>query len=94
MSSIHISGREMLRILRDRTKAGLDVRIVGSATRDFHARDLSRLPLHTRTIIRDGEQAFIGSQILRVEEVEKPKTVELRGATTKGRVATQAYCFA
>jgi hypothetical protein len=70
MSSIQISDREMLRILRDRTETGLAVRIVWSTARDFYARDLSRLPLHTRAIIRDGEQAFIGSLSLRSQELD------------------------
>ena len=38
---------------------------------------LSKLRLHTRTIIRDGRQAFIGSQSLRAAELDSRREVGL-----------------
>ncbi|MCX6621747.1 MAG: phospholipase D-like domain-containing protein [Acidobacteria bacterium] len=68
-----IADRQMMRILEDHAKAGLDVRIIGSiAARSAHLRvaPLTAMRLHTRTIIRDGRQAFVGSQSLRQPELD------------------------
>jgi len=50
-----------------------NVRIIGRLTRrssKLPVRKLPRLRLHTRTIIRDGHRAFIGSQSLRPVELD------------------------
>jgi cardiolipin synthase len=67
-----ISDQPMIRILEDRAKAGVDIRIIGRLTRKsekLQVHKLSSIRLHTRTIIRDGVQAFIGSQSLRELEL-------------------------
>jgi cardiolipin synthase A/B len=66
-----ISDQPMIHILEDRAKAGVDIKIIGRLTRwseKLHVHKLS-MRLHTRTIIRDGTQAFIGSQSLRELEL-------------------------
>jgi phosphatidylserine/phosphatidylglycerophosphate/cardiolipin synthase-like enzyme len=67
-----ISDPEMLRILRERTKAGVDIRIIGSVggRAGLDVQKLAGKRLHTRTIIRDRQQAFVGSQSLRTAELD------------------------
>ena len=69
----------MLRILQDRVKAGVEVRIIGkvSGKYDFDSQKLSGQRLHTRTIIRDGRQAFVGSQSLRSAELDSRRELGL-----------------
>jgi cardiolipin synthase len=71
-----ISDRAMLRILDERKKAGVDVRVIGEVSRArFPARNLSRLRLHTRTILRDRQDAFLGSQSLRQLELDARREI-------------------
>lgn len=72
-----ISDREMIGILKDRSKAGVEIRVIGQTKADLNARKLYNLRLHTRTIIRDGAQAFIGSQSLRTNELDSRREVGL-----------------
>ena len=66
-----VSDREMLRAIESRRKAGVEVRVIGHVSRaDLPARDLTRSRLHTRVIIRDRKQAFLGSQSLRHLELD------------------------
>jgi cardiolipin synthase len=65
--------RQIIRLLEDHAKAGLDVRIIGSLAVQnprFPVSRLTSMRLHTRTIIRDGSQAFVGSQSLRESELD------------------------
>ena len=67
-----ISDPEMLRILHERAKAGVEIKIIGSVGKRG-ALDVQKLAgrrLHTRTIIRDRQQAFVGSQSLRTAELD------------------------
>lgn len=67
-----ISDPSMLKILEARAQAGVQVRVIGRVTRSnpkLAAHKLSIMRLHTRTILRDGKQAFIGSQSLRELEL-------------------------
>jgi len=72
-----ISDREMLRILKEREKAGVEIRVIGETKASLPVRGLSHMRLHTRTIIRDGAQAFIGSQSLRRNELDARREVGL-----------------
>ncbi len=74
-----ISDREMLRILQDRAKAGVEIRIIGKAARgsQFAVQKLGSSRLHTRTIIRDRHQAFVGSQSLRPAELDSRRELGL-----------------
>lgn len=74
-----IADREMLRILQERAKAGVDIRIIGKVTGrvKFNVQKLAGWRLHTRTIIRDRRQAFVGSQSLREAELESRRELGL-----------------
>jgi cardiolipin synthase len=74
-----ISDKEMLRILHERTKAGVEVKVIGSIAgrAEFDVQKLGGRRLHTRTIIRDRRQAFVGSQSLRTAELDSRREVGL-----------------
>ncbi len=64
---------EMLRALGGRLKAGVEIKVIGRVSKrnpGLEVRHLAGLRLHTRTIIRDGRQAFVGSQSLRRAELD------------------------
>jgi cardiolipin synthase len=67
-----ISDEEMLRILRERAKAGVEIKVIGQVAGrvPFDVHKLAGTRLHTRTIIRDRHQAFVGSQSLRSAELD------------------------
>jgi cardiolipin synthase len=74
-----IADREMLRILQERAKAGVDIRIIGRVAGrvKFNVQKLAGCRLHTRTIIRDRHQAFVGSQSLREAELDSRRELGL-----------------
>lgn len=72
-----ISDRQIIRILRDRQRAGVEIRVIGESKAGLPVRELPAMRLHTRTIIRDGSQAFIGSQSLRANELDARREVGL-----------------
>lgn len=74
-----ISDKEMLGVLHERHKAGVDIRIIGkvSQSANLPSQKLTRARLHTRTIIRDRSQAFVGSQSLRPVELDLRREVGL-----------------
>jgi len=68
----------MLRILTQKMRAGVDVKILGKVEGKWGLKCWDRYPgkrLHVRAIIRDGRRAFIGSQSLRKLELEKRREV-------------------
>jgi cardiolipin synthase len=74
-----ISDKEMIGILQNRAKAGVEIRVIGrvAARVGLSVGKLTRMRLHTRTIIRDRRQAFIGSQSLRLVELDSRREVGL-----------------
>ncbi len=73
-----IADPEMLRALSERTKAGVEIKIigrVGKGSAGLNVWNLAPLRLHTRTIIRDRQQAFVGSQSLRKAELDSRREV-------------------
>ncbi len=73
-----ISDTAMTRLLQDRARAGVEIKLIGRLTRKgvkLEVRKLPRRRLHTRTIIRDRHQAFIGSQSLREIELDARREV-------------------
>jgi cardiolipin synthase len=69
---------EMIRLLEERAKAGVEIRILGRLSQPsagIVARKLPQRRLHTRTIIRDGREAFVGSQSLRQLELDGRREV-------------------
>jgi cardiolipin synthase len=68
-----IADPQIMRLLEDRAKAGLDIKIIGNMSArsaNLHVSPLTVMRLHTRTIIRDGREAFVGSQSLRQPELD------------------------
>lgn len=87
-----VSDRAMLRLLSEKLDAGVKVRVLGDvAGHRLPACNLKRLRLHTRTILRDGGQAFIGSQSLRQAELDARREIGLifrDGSVMKALVRT------
>ena len=74
-----ISDKEMIAILQERAKAGVEVRIIGRVAKGngLPVGQLTRMRLHARAIIRDRHQAFVGSQSLRAAELDSRREVGL-----------------
>ena len=73
-----ISDPVMIRLLEERAKAGVEIKIIGRLSRggaNLAVRKLPQMRLHTRTIIRDGRQAFVGSQSLRALELDARREI-------------------
>ena len=86
-----LSDGAMRRALGERAKHGVDVRVIGKVGRkiaQLEVRPLTGFRLHTRTIIRDGREAFVGSQSLRKAELDDRREVGviLRDAKVVGRL--------
>jgi phosphatidylserine/phosphatidylglycerophosphate/cardiolipin synthase-like enzyme len=72
-----ISDDAMLRLLKQRIDAGLDVRIIGKVEPKWKI-PFEKYPgkrLHVRSIIVDGRRAFVGSQSLRRLQLEKRREI-------------------
>jgi hypothetical protein len=69
----------MLGILHERAKAGVEVKVIGQVAGrpSFEVQKLAGMRLHTRTIIRDRRQAFVGSQSLRPAELDSRRELGL-----------------
>ena len=74
-----LSDKEMIRLLQDRAKAGVEIKVIGkvSGKSPFDVQKLDGPRLHTRTLIRDRRQAFVGSQSLRAAELDSRREVGL-----------------
>ncbi|MFH0793604.1 MAG: phospholipase D-like domain-containing protein, partial [bacterium] len=73
-----IADAGMLRALSERTKAGVEIKVIGRVSKQnpgLEVRNLAKLRLHTRTIIRDRRQTFVGSQSLRMAELDSRREV-------------------
>jgi phosphatidylserine/phosphatidylglycerophosphate/cardiolipin synthase-like enzyme len=73
-----VSDPAMIKLLDERAKAGVTVRIIGRLARrspKLEVHKLAKLRLHARTIIRDGKHAFVGSQSLRAAELDTRREV-------------------
>ncbi|MBI2221895.1 MAG: phosphatidylserine synthase [Acidobacteria bacterium] len=73
-----LSDRSMIRLIEERAKAGVDVRVLGRCAK-AGARlkwdTLAHYRLHIRAIVKDGEHAFVGSQSLRKVELDERREV-------------------
>jgi phosphatidylserine/phosphatidylglycerophosphate/cardiolipin synthase-like enzyme len=75
-----ITDPQMIRLLHQRAKAGVDVRILGKIGKRGGDLRVQKFPggrLHVRAIIRDGDTAFVGSQSLRALELDGRREVGL-----------------
>jgi cardiolipin synthase len=73
-----IADMGMMRALGERAKAGVEIKVIGRVSKQdpgLEVRNLAKLRLHTRTIIRDRHQAFVGSQSLRQAELDSRREV-------------------
>jgi phosphatidylserine/phosphatidylglycerophosphate/cardiolipin synthase-like enzyme len=69
----------MLRLLRERIAAGVEIRVIGKIEKKVgvEACSLPDLRLHVRAIVRDGASVFIGSQSLRKPELDARREIGL-----------------
>jgi cardiolipin synthase A/B len=87
----NIADTEMAKALVNRARAGVKIRIIGRMSRkneNIAVRQLAGLRLHTRTIVCDRREAFVGSQSLRKIELDERRElgVIVRGAKTMSRL--------
>lgn len=75
-----IQDPQMIRLLKERANKGVRVRVIGDLKGPdgpVEVRALKGLRLHVRAIVRDNTQLFVGSQSLRIEELESRREVGL-----------------
>jgi cardiolipin synthase len=75
-----IADGPMIRLLNERNKAGVKIRILGKVTSkgtDLAAEKLPKLRLHVRAILKDNTELFVGSQSLRSMELDRRREVGL-----------------
>jgi cardiolipin synthase len=74
-----VTDPQMLRLINQRIKAGVDVRILGKVGKRGGGLRSQKLGirLHVRAMIRDGDAAFVGSQSLRALELDGRREVGL-----------------
>jgi phosphatidylserine/phosphatidylglycerophosphate/cardiolipin synthase-like enzyme len=73
-----VSDNQMQRALAERVKAGVEVRVIGKVEKNLDGVESRKLPdlrLHVRAIVRDGTDAFVGSQSLRKLELDGRREV-------------------
>jgi phosphatidylserine/phosphatidylglycerophosphate/cardiolipin synthase-like enzyme len=86
-----ISDKQMIGLLHDRAKAGVDVRIIGKITKrgdGLRAQKMPGMRLHLRAMLRDGQELFVGSQSLRALELDRRREL---GVIVKDRAAAKRY---
>lgn len=68
---------QMLRLLAQRAKMGVDIRVIGKVARRAANLRVQRSPirLHVRAAVRDCSEAFLGSQSLRALELDGRREV-------------------
>ena len=86
-----ISDRQMIKLLQDRVKAGVEVRIIGKVSKKGVGLNFEKMPgmrLHVRAMLRDGKDMFLGSMSLRALELDKRREV---GVIVKERAAARRF---
>jgi cardiolipin synthase A/B len=84
--NVKVSDRLMLRLLQERAKAGVEIRLIGKIEKKLEgveARKLADMRLHVRAMVRDGKAVFIGSQSLRKLELDGRREVGLIAADSR-----------
>jgi cardiolipin synthase A/B len=85
-----VSDTLMHRVLQDRLRAGVEIRVIGHLEKHLagaECRRLLDLRQHVRAIVRDGTACFIGSQSLRKLELDGRREVGM--IVTDSRIAKQ-----
>ena len=73
-----VSDNLVLRVLQQRAKAGVEIRVIGRVEKAIDGLVMRKMPglrLHVRAMIRDGSSAFVGSQSLRRLELDGRREV-------------------
>ncbi len=73
-----LSDRMMIRLLQERVKKGVEIRVIGKVGKRAGGVIVEKPPalrLHARAIIRDGRSVFLGSQSLRPLELDARREV-------------------
>jgi cardiolipin synthase A/B len=67
-----VSDKAMVKLLRDRVAAGVEVKVIGKVIPPIPgiATVKPRLRLHVRAMVRDGKDVFVGSQSLRRPQID------------------------
>jgi cardiolipin synthase A/B len=88
---VKISDRQMIKLLQERVRAGVDVRIIGKVSKKGEALTTEKMPgmrLHVRAMLRDGQDMFLGSMSLRAHELDKRREV---GVIVRERTAARQF---
>ena len=75
-----VADLQMIRLINQRIKAGVDVRIIGKVAKRGGTMRVQKMPthrLHVRAMVRDGDTAFVGSQSLRAMELDARREIGL-----------------
>ncbi len=75
-----LSDPQMIRLLSQRAKMGVDIRVIGKVAKRAGGTlrvQKSPMRLHVRAAVRDGSEAFVGSQSLRALELDGRREVGL-----------------
>ena len=86
-----ISDRQMIKLLQERVKAGVDLRVIGKVSKKGEGLTVEKMPgmrLHVRAMLRDGQEMFLGSMSLRALELDKRREV---GVIVKERAAARRF---
>jgi phosphatidylserine/phosphatidylglycerophosphate/cardiolipin synthase-like enzyme len=86
-----VSDRQMIKLLQERVKAGVDVRILGKVGKKGVGLNVETMPesrLHLRAMLRDGQEMFLGSMSLRSVELDKRREL---GVLVKERAAARQF---
>ena len=86
-----ISDRQMIKLLQERAKAGVDVRIIGKVSKKGDGLIAEKMPdkrLHVRAMLRDGRELFLGSMSMRTTELDKRRET---GVIVKERAAAKRF---
>lgn len=82
---IKFSDKLMLKLVQERAKSGVEVRVIGRMDKSIdgvEARRLAEMRLHLRMIVRDHTQVFLGSQSLRKLQLDGRREVGVIVADT------------
>lgn len=74
----HVGDPAMIRLLEQRAKDGVSIRVIGKLTRkasNVEVNKLAGMRLHTRAICSDSTWVFLGSQSLRTAELDARREV-------------------
>ena len=74
---VRITDNAMLKVLKERAKAGVNIRMLGKLEKKDVGVHVEKFPgkLHARVIVRDGRSAYVGSMSLRRLELDGRREV-------------------